>query len=38
MKKYIAFEWPDIQEFMDNPKWGDVGFDPDKIKELFNNK
>ena len=30
MRKYIAFEWPDIQEFMDNPKWEDVGFDPNK--------
>jgi hypothetical protein len=30
MKKYIAFEWPDIQGFMDNPKWEDVGYDPDK--------
>lgn len=28
--KYIALEWPDIQVFMDNPKWEDVGFDPNK--------
>ena len=28
--KYIAVEWPDIQDFMDNPKWKDVGFDPNK--------
>lgn len=28
--KYIALEWPDIQAFMDNPKWKDVGFDPNK--------
>ena len=31
MKKYIEIEWPDIQGYMDNPKWDeDVGFDPVK--------
>ena len=28
--KYIALEWPEIQYLMDNPKWEDVGFDPNK--------
>ena len=27
---YEKVDWPDIQEFMDNPKWEDVGFDPNK--------
>ena len=28
--KYIALEWPDIQAFMDNLDWKEVGFDPNK--------
>ena len=28
--EYIAVEWPDIQEYMDSPRWDEVGFDADK--------
>ena len=41
--KYIAIEWPDIQNFMGNPKREYVGFDPDKNiwfvpEDMVNNK
>ena len=29
-KEYIAVIWPDIQEYMDSPRWDEVGFDADK--------
>lgn len=28
--EYIAVLWPDIQEYMDSPRWDEVGFDADK--------
>ena len=29
--KYIRVDWPEIQDYMDNPGWPDeVGFDPKK--------
>ena len=28
--EYIAVIWPDIQEYMDSPRWNEVGFDADK--------
>ena len=28
--EYIAVLWPDIQEYMDLPRWDEVGFDADK--------
>ena len=28
--EYIAVIWPDIQEYMDSPRWYGVGFDADK--------
>lgn len=28
--EYIAVEWPDIQEYMDSPRWNEIGFDADK--------
>lgn len=30
MKEYIALEWPEIQEYMESPRWDEVGFDIDK--------
>ena len=27
---FIAVLWPDIQEYMDSPRWDEVGFDADK--------
>ena len=28
--EYIAVEFPEIQEYMDSPRWDEVGFDADK--------
>lgn len=30
MKEYIAFGWPEIQEYMESPRWHEVGYDPNK--------
>lgn len=28
--EYIAVGFPDIQEYMESPRWDEVGFDADK--------
>lgn len=28
--KFIEVTWPDIQNYMEHPRWKEVGFDPDK--------
>ena len=28
--EYIAVIWSDIQEYIDSPRWDEVGFDADK--------
>ena len=28
--EYIAVGFPEIQEYMDSPRWNEVGFDADK--------
>ena len=40
--EYIAVIWPDIQEYMDLPRWKEVAFDPKKDmqfvpKDIINN-
>lgn len=29
-RKYIMLEWPEICGYMEDPKWENVGYDPDK--------
>lgn len=28
--KYIAVGFPDIQKYMESPRWNEIGFDSDK--------
>lgn len=28
--EYIALKWPEVQEYMESPRWGEVGYDPKK--------
>lgn len=28
--EYIAVGFPDIQEYIDSPRWNEIGFDADK--------
>lgn len=33
MKKFIELDWPEIQNYMDNPRYTEeVGFDPQRNK------